>query len=150
MRSKSTDTSVYVCVEAPADIGINTSTDVDASIYRDAASIVGHRDVVRDTGTTAVCRVDKCSAVGADVVVVPVFGKTQSGEVFFLPFTAAENVSAFEAGVTDAILINGDQPQHNSNEGCGSRLQGLPRCPSADFPGLVMRPPMDSGDGESS
>ena len=117
MRSKSTDSSSYVRAQASTDSGVN------GAIHRNIASFDVDSDVVWNRGSTTVCWIDERPAITADVVVVPVFWKPQPGKRFFRSFAVTENVSAVKAGVADAVLINGDQPQPNSNENCGGRLQ---------------------------
>ena len=60
------------------DVHINAAWEIDGGIATNAA---------------AVFRADKCSAIATDVVVVPILRQSKSSEVFFLPFTAAENVT---------------------------------------------------------
>ena len=52
--------------------------------------------------------VDECSAVAADIAVVPVFWKPQPGNCFFHFYAVPVNVRAVEAGVAGSVLINSD------------------------------------------
>ena len=76
-----------------------------------------------DRAAATVHRAEECSAVSADVSVVPGLREPQPFEVFLHSFAVAEDVSAVETRIAGSVLINGYCSDAQCDKHGGGRVE---------------------------